>query len=512
MKKSVRNIVSLVTSTCLVASLGTFSINADEEVVEEVASNDTVVEQNSSNEAVVSSAVTKSASTNDTAKEVVASTAAAATNNNTAVDTVAATAAETVKSYNAENDDATIVTDANIELTVAASASSDDSATTDVSSASSETGEVTEGDITVAAGTTSASYSSQSTTAVASNNSTSTNSAPGNVIAPASTDSAAVTTVAIDSTASVTEAVTETVVATTKDVILTLDTSSSMDGEPKELVRKTATELVNKILSNDSDTRIALVGFNDAAYHIYQYDEENDDYVTYFDNAEDLINAINDILDATVDLDDDSLSGSGGTNLLNALYQVEFLLETSDGVEKSVVIMTDGQTGSTITDEDGNVLYDVPDKYVFGEDFEEDFSNMILDFADETIKPLATIYTVGFFQNLADEDEVATSSQFLQALASDGEDGAKYYEANEKNVDEITDLITQDIVHHAINETATNNSNNNNNSTSTKKSTATIGTSDSSDSPNTSDSGVAPIVMVSAIASAMLLLTRKNRK
>jgi hypothetical protein len=473
MKKSVRNIVSLITSTCLVASMSAVSISADE-LVQIESSNDTVVEQSSANNTVASTA-TKSASTADDSSSVVASNSSS--NSEGSVDvTVAAESNDTATVTNnvlsalSTDDDSDVAVPEDIEDDI--DLESDDEV---VDEDLAEEGES-------ALGVTTTTSSASSSTGSATNSSTTSN----DVVIPIFTDC-----VSVEITNAVTEAVEEAPV--TKDVILTLDTSNSMNGQPKELVRETATNLVTKILSNDENARIALVGFNGYAYHLSVYDEETDEYITYFDNADDLIAAINDMLD-------DDTVGDGSTDLLDALYEVQFLLQTSDGDEKSVVIMTDGAQGTNLIDDDGNVDYDIANRYVFGEDYATDQKDSIIQFANDELKPLATIYAVGYFQNLS-KDEAADSRDFLQELASDGEDGTRYYEANDKNIDEITDLITQDIVHKAIKDAPA-----------AKSDSSSSSSSDSSDSPKTSDAGVAPVMMVSALAGAMLLLTKKKNK
>ena len=56
------------------------------------------------------------------------------------------------------------------------------------------------------------------------------------------------------------------------DVILTIDTSKSMEGKPLELVKKTAIDLINKILDEDPDAQISLIEFQDNSGHAYFYD------------------------------------------------------------------------------------------------------------------------------------------------------------------------------------------------------------------------------------------------
>jgi hypothetical protein len=490
MKKSVRNIVSLVTSTCLVASLGVSAVSADE-LVEISANNDTVVEQNSTNNAVADTA-TKSTATQASTATKSASTADNSSSNNVVADVaenegaVAVTAKASAVQEADTNDSSNAVLPTDDGSTIAIEAVDDDA--DDDDAVEVEDSELAaEGESALGVGTTTDSSTSSSS-------STSTTVSGSSVVSTDSTG-AVVSVVGGDVVDIVTEAVEETVAPVTKDVVLTLDTSNSMNGQPKELVKQTAVDLVNKILSNDENARIALVGFNNSSEVFSIYDDETGETITYFDDADTLIAAISDMLD-------NDTYGDDSTDLLNALYQVEFLLKTGDGDEKSVVIMTDGVQGTNLMDEDGNVDYDIADRYVFGDDSANEDNDKIIQFTNDNLKPLATIYAVGYFQNLAKED-ADIARDFLTELASEDETGTKYYEASDKNIDEITDLITQDIVHKAIKDAPAGGDSSSSSSSSSE---------DSSDSPKTSDAGVAPVMVVSALAGAMLLFTKKKNK
>jgi hypothetical protein len=489
MKKSVRNIVSLVTSTCLVASLGVSAVSADE-LVEISANNDTVVEQNSTNNAVADTA-TKSTATQASTATKSASTADNSSSSNNVVADVAeneGAVAVTAKASSVQeadtNDSSNAVLPTDDGGTIAIEAVDDDA---DDAVEVEDSDLAAEGESALGVGTTTDSSTSSSS-------STSTTVSGSSVVSTDSTG-AVVSVVGGDVVDIVTEAVEETVAPVTKDVVLTLDTSNSMNGQPKELVKQTAVDLVNKILSNDENARIALVGFNNSSEVFSIYDDETGETITYFDDADTLIAAISDMLD-------NDTYGDDSTDLLNALYQVEFLLQTGDGDEKSVVIMTDGVQGTNLMDEDGNVDYDIADRYVFGDDSANDYNDQIIQFTNDNLKPLATIYAVGYFQNLAKED-ADIARDFLTELASEDETGTKYYEASDKNIDEITDLITQDIVHKAIKDAPAGGDSSSSSSSSSE---------DSSDSPKTSDAGVAPVMVVSALAGAMLLFTKKKNK
>jgi hypothetical protein len=210
-----------------------------------------------------------------------------------------------------------------------------------------------------------------------------------------------------------------------------------------------------------------------------------------------LIEYINKFADNTVlrgDYEED-----GATDYLSALQEVKFVLDDGTGETKSVVIMTDGIPGYSYQNDDTRAL--VSDVSYDGTAAADERAAAV-EYANEVIKPLATIYTIGYFQNLESGEQAGEARAFLQDLASDGVEGAKYYEANDKNIDEITDLITQDIIYHAPPEGKTSEDNlANSDSTSTDK---------DADSPKTGDAGVASVIVLGALACAVVVATKKK--
>ena len=162
--------------------------------------------------------------------------------------------------------------------------------------------------------------------------------------------------------------------------------------------------------------------------------------------------------------------------------------------------MTDGVNGTNcVDDETGEIFYDVPDEVAISKEFAEKYKDTILDYANEYIKPFATIYTIGYLQNLENGEEAAKSRDFLMDLASDGVEGAKYYEANEKNIDEITDLITHDIVYDAPPTKKDD----------TTKTTTTVADKDAN-SPKTGDTGVTSVLVLGGLACALVVTSKKK--
>jgi hypothetical protein len=520
MKNQTKKVVSFIASACLLAtSLTAFGASADEEDVV-VTEAPVVTTQAKSTEAKVEKSTEAKSTTKATESKSEKSTEAKSTTKateekseksteakSTEAESKSTTKAETKESK--DSDDAVAVTSKALAVAKADEDSSDDTVvTTGADGATTTNAEGTVVTTTIA--NTDGEDSSETTTVADGTKVTTTKVTTGSVGEnPNYTDDAktadyddddddnkvAYTTTIngakVTTTYSTTEAVEETVEYThTNDVVLTIDTSASMFGEPEDLVRQTAIDLVNKILDEDPDAQISLVELQGNSGHA------NFAGSNYTNDRDLLIDYINAYIDDTIDRVD--YEEDFGTDYLEALQQVKLVLDDGTGETKSVVIMTDGVPGRDYDNGD-LVLFDVP----YGdEEVAADKRAEAVEYANEVIKPLATIYTVGYFQNLENGEEAGEARAFLQDLASDGVEGAKYYEANDKNIDEITDLITQDIIYHAPPEGKTSEDNlANSDSTSTDK---------DADSPKTGDAGVASVIVLGALACAVVVATKKK--
>lgn len=115
---------------------------------------------------------------------------------------------------------------------------------------------------------------------------------------------------------------------TTSDVVLVIDCSGSMEGTKLENTRKAAKAFGDKLLTNDSSTRIAIVTYIDEATaynngHFYGTDE----------------------LDAFKTAVDKATYANGGTNQQAGIHVAQELLssEASTGKLKNIVILSDGE-------------------------------------------------------------------------------------------------------------------------------------------------------------------------
>lgn len=501
MKSQTKRIVSLIASACLVAtSLSAFGVSAEEES-DVVVTEAPVVTSEAVKSTTAATATAKSTTTQSTT--VKSTTTQSTTEDDSEVKdtTISTKAIVNVKEDEGDTTDATTTASNSGETTVASDSGENTTVTTVTTS--------NDGDTTAtgsAATTVSTDYSSMDTdtTAATTTKATTTtikaNTTGDGTISTITTtiNGNVVTTVYDDATTAAEDVVEYT---HTNDVILTIDTSSSMVGEPLDLVKDTAIQLVDKILAEDPDAQISLVELVGDNYSYYFQDEDGEYTRLYSNDRDELVGLINDIYDSVYEYDLE-----GDTDYLLALEQIKLVLDDGTGEDKSVVIMTDGVSGinDAEVDEDGDVsiFYDVPDKYVIGEDLADEYQEMVLDYANEVIKPIATIYTVGYFQNLTDGEEAGEARDFLMDLASDGTEGVKYYEADEKNIDEITDLITQDIVYHAPPEGKEPEDN--------TEETSNEDEDKDANSPKTGDAGVASVILLGGLACALVVTTKKK--
>lgn len=154
-----------------------------------------------------------------------------------------------------------------------------------------------------------------------------------------------------------------------RDIVLVLDVSGSMTGEPIEETKKAATNFVQTILKEDAS--IGIVTYNSASSVESQFSTKE-----------------NRLLEVV-----DQLASGGGTNIEDGLRQAEELLENSNAKKKIIVLMSDGEpTDGKMGDE-------------------------LIAYSDEMKQDGTYIYTLGFFGALSDK----TQAQYLmEGIASEG--------------------------------------------------------------------------------------------
>ena len=113
---------------------------------------------------------------------------------------------------------------------------------------------------------------------------------------------------------------------TTSDVVLVIDCSGSMEGTKLANTRKAAKAFGDKLLTENSSTRIAIVTFIDEATahnngHFYTASE-----LSAFETAV-----------------DEATYAKGGTNQQAGIHKAQELLAASTGRQKNIVILSDGE-------------------------------------------------------------------------------------------------------------------------------------------------------------------------
>lgn len=247
------------------------------------------------------------------------------------------------------------------------------------------------------------------------------------------------------------------------DVVLCLDVSSSMSGEPLEAMQEAAMMICAEFLQNDPNTVISIVTFgtdvNTLAY--------SSDYATLADYIA-------------------NLKASGNTNMYEGLEAVKVILDGSNGESKSVIIMADGKPNN------GSSSYSTdytPSGYSF-----DSYQKAALEFDTEELKTSATVYTIGFYHN---GNSTADNEQFIIELASNPANSHVIY-----SIDDLNDVFL-DIFGQITGVDTTDG-----------KITAE-GTSDSSDtgsSPNTGDYGSTIAISIMALGVACVFAARVRQK
>lgn len=154
-----------------------------------------------------------------------------------------------------------------------------------------------------------------------------------------------------------------------RNVVLTLDTSGSMDGTPLDETKKAADKFVNTVLNEDAS--IGLV----------TYDSSSEVLSSFSNNSSALRNIVSEIY------------SSGGTNMESGLLDAQLMLQGTNAKKKIIVLMSDGE----------------PNEGRIGEE--------LIAYADEIKKSGITIYTLGFFEDLSDK---SNAQYLMEQIASDG--------------------------------------------------------------------------------------------
>lgn len=179
-----------------------------------------------------------------------------------------------------------------------------------------------------------------------------------------------------------------------RDVVLVLDTSGSMNGDPITATVKAATDFVNQTAGGN--TRVGIVSYSSEAHVI----------CPLTNNRSTLINNL------------EYFDAYGRTNMYDGMATADNLLQQSGAERKIIVFMSDG-----LPNESPNR----PSNYYSSFDYEGE----LIEYASRLKNKGYFIYTLGFFQNLSSSG-VVYAQDLLSKIAGEG----YYYDISD------TDSIT----------------------------------------------------------------------
>lgn len=239
------------------------------------------------------------------------------------------------------------------------------------------------------------------------------------------------------------------------DVVLMLDISGSMYGDPMDAMKLAATEICKSFLQNNPTTVISIVVFGSDVK-----------YLPYSSDLTTLSNYIS------------GLSDDGLTNMYGGMEQVKLILNNSNGERKSVIIMADGIPNEGSSDYTIDYGYD-------------SYQNAALQFDNENLKTDATVYSIGFFHN----QYSAENAKFVRDLASNPK--YSYIVTDKNDLNGAFQMIFQQITEKPEGKTES----------SVSKDTPVVGTEST---PKTSDKSMGVVIAVMALAGLGIVFGKKK--
>lgn len=161
-----------------------------------------------------------------------------------------------------------------------------------------------------------------------------------------------------------------------RDIVVVLDRSGSMRGEPLEQTKEAATKFVDTVMQKDS--RVSLV----------TYDSSATVNCSLTRNGEYLKTAINQV------------EAGGSTNIYDAMEYADKMLSMSCAKKKIIVLMTDGLPNS-------------------GREENGSYEEALVQYSDTLKNKGYYLYTLGFFSEVEGE-ELSQAQQMLGDMASPG--------------------------------------------------------------------------------------------
>ncbi len=156
-----------------------------------------------------------------------------------------------------------------------------------------------------------------------------------------------------------------------RDIVVVLDKSGSMDGEPMDETIEATQKFISTVLEEDAS--IGVVAYSDQAGVVNDFS----------------MNA--DVLHTSVD----AVSSGGGTNMEDGLATAYEMLRSSNAEKRIIVLMSDG----------------MPNAGKVGEE--------LTQYAEQLRQEDIYIYTLGFFSSL-DDGQRAEAQSLLEGIASEG--------------------------------------------------------------------------------------------
>lgn len=239
------------------------------------------------------------------------------------------------------------------------------------------------------------------------------------------------------------------------DVVLMLDISTSMYGDPMDAMKLAATEICKSFLQNNPTTVISIVVFGSDVK-----------YLPYSSDLTTLSNYIS------------GLSDDGLTNMYGGMEQVKLILNNSNGERKSVIIMADGIPNEGSSDYTIDYGYD-------------SYQNASLQFDNENLKTDATVYSIGFFHN----QYSAENAKFVRDLASNPK--YSYIVTDKNDLNGAFQMIFQQITEKPEGKTES----------SVSKDASVVGTEST---PKTSDKSMGVVIAVMALAGLGIVFGKKK--
>ena len=197
----------------------------------------------------------------------------------------------------------------------------------------------------------------------------------------------------------------------TRDIVLVLDNSISMEGTPLANLKESAIKFCTSVLSADGTNRVAIVA----------YDTDIAITTSFTNSLDTLSSSIN------------AMDGEGSwTNITIGVQKADELFKTSSSASiKNIVVMTDGVPTAGPYNSIGQYTYEDYSGTHNADHFVFEYANVLYDTMTSLFEKY-NIYTLGFFHNTS-ENAKAFASKILTDTQNVG-----YYEVNNPDDLEFT--------------------------------------------------------------------------